>query len=55
MPDALGALSEAYVTAPETIRYNGYARRILLELSTEGPRELRRQANDLAERVGMLV
>ncbi|WP_345350353.1 hypothetical protein [Actinoallomurus liliacearum] len=52
---ALGSLSEAYVVAPETIRYNGHARRILLELTTEGPRELRRDANDLADRVGLLV
>jgi hypothetical protein len=52
---ALGSLSEAYVVAPETIRYNGHARRILLELTTEGPRELRRDANDLADRVGLLA
>ncbi|MCO5999806.1 helix-turn-helix domain-containing protein [Actinoallomurus rhizosphaericola] len=52
---ALGSLNEAYVAAPETIRYNGHARRILLEFTTEGPRELRREANDLADRVGLLV
>jgi transcriptional regulator with XRE-family HTH domain len=52
---ALGTLDSAYKTAPETIRYNGYARKILFELATEGPAELRRDANDLADRVGMLV
>ncbi len=52
---ALGTLDTAYRTAPETIRYNGYARRILLELATDGPASLRRDANGLAERVGMLV
>ncbi len=52
---ALGTLELAYKTAPETIRYNGYARRILLELATEGPAELRKDADDLAGRVGMLV
>jgi hypothetical protein len=55
MPTALGSLDAAYAVAPETIRYNGYARRILLEVTTEGPSRLRRQANDLADRVGLLV
>jgi hypothetical protein len=55
MVGVLGTLDAAYVAAPETIRYNGYARRILLELTTEGPRGLRRKANDLADRVGLLV
>jgi tetratricopeptide (TPR) repeat protein len=55
MEAALGTLDAAYKAAPETIRYNGYARRILLELATEGRADLRRQANDLAERVGRLV
>lgn len=52
---ALGSLDSAYVAAPETIRYNGYARRILLEVSTEGPSQLRGKANNLADRVGLLV
>lgn len=52
---ALGSLDDAYRAAPETIRYNGYARRILLEATTEGSAQLRRQANDLADRVGLLV
>ncbi len=55
MPAALGSLDSAYVVAPETIRYNGYARRILLELTTEGPPGLRRKANGLADKVGILV
>jgi transcriptional regulator with XRE-family HTH domain len=50
----LGTLKDAYVTAPETIRYNGYARGMILEL-TEGPQDLRRDAHDLADRVGLLV
>src|ERR1035441_7784356 len=52
---ALGTLDSAYKTAPETIRYNGYARKILFELATEGPVDLRRDANGLADRIGMLV
>ena len=52
---ALGSLDAAYRTAPETIRYNGYARRILLELATEGPADLREDASGLAGQVGMLV
>jgi tetratricopeptide (TPR) repeat protein len=52
---ALGTLDDAYRTAPETIRYNGYARGMLLELSAEGPADLRREASGLAERVGVLV
>ncbi|MBC6458441.1 helix-turn-helix domain-containing protein [Actinomadura sp. HBU206391] len=50
----LSTLKDAYVAAPETIRYNGYARRMVLEL-TEGPQELRREAHELADRVGLLV
>lgn len=52
---ALGTLDSACKTAPETIRYNGYARKILFELATEGPVDLRRDANGLADRIGMLV
>lgn len=51
----LGTLRTAYTAAPETIRYNGYARRMTLELAKEGPAELRRDAQDLADRVGVLV
>jgi hypothetical protein len=52
-PAVLGTLTSAYVTAPETIRYNGYARRMIMEL-TEGPAPLRARARALAEQVGMI-
>ncbi|GGT52371.1 helix-turn-helix domain-containing protein [Actinomadura citrea] len=52
---ALGALSKAYTAAPETIRYNGYARRMTLELAKEGSTETRQGARDLADRIGLLV
>lgn len=52
---ALGTLESAYVTAPETIRYNGYARRMTVELAKEGPPALRRDARELAGRIGLLV
>jgi hypothetical protein len=48
---ALGALGTAYRTAPETIRYNGYARSIVAELASTGHGRLRRDAADLAERI----
>ncbi|GAA4232278.1 hypothetical protein GCM10022254_31730 [Actinomadura meridiana] len=51
---ALGALTRAYVAAPETIRYNGFAKRIVLEVA-EGPENLRQDARNLADRLGMLV
>lgn len=44
-------LDAAYMTAPETIRDNSYARRMSLDL-LEGPKELRRAARDLALRIG---
>ncbi|MEO5877547.1 MAG: helix-turn-helix transcriptional regulator [Streptosporangiaceae bacterium] len=50
----LGTLQRAYSAAPETARYNGYCRRMVLDL-TEGPAVLRQDAHDLAERVGLLV
>jgi transcriptional regulator with XRE-family HTH domain len=49
----LAALRDAYSTAPETIRYNGYARKMTLDL-LEGPAEVRREARDLAVKVGLL-
>jgi transcriptional regulator with XRE-family HTH domain len=52
---ALGALGDAYVTAPETIRYNGHARVIIAELAVSGPGALRAEAAGLAERVGVLA
>jgi transcriptional regulator with XRE-family HTH domain len=51
----LGTLGTAYVVAPETIRYNGHARAIIAELATSGPASLRRDASDLADRVGVLT
>lgn len=49
----MAALNGAYSTAPETIRWNGYARRITLDLlETRGG--VRAQARDLATRVGLL-
>lgn len=48
----LRTLDAAYATAPETIRYNSYARRMSLDL-LEGPKELRRAARDLALRIGV--
>jgi DNA-binding XRE family transcriptional regulator len=51
---ALGTLNHAYATAPETIRYNGYARQLIRETAdTHGP--LRPNAHDLANRIGMFV
>ncbi|WP_067474752.1 helix-turn-helix domain-containing protein [Actinomadura hibisca] len=50
----LGALDNAYSTAPETIRYNSHARHMVFDLA-ERPGSLRRAANDLAGRVGLLV
>ncbi|MFR9796342.1 helix-turn-helix domain-containing protein [Streptomyces sp. MS06] len=54
-PDAaMASLEKAYQAAPETIRYNGYARTLLLEEveSTRAPR--RRRAAELADRIGIL-
>ncbi|WP_326640710.1 hypothetical protein OG884_37035 [Streptosporangium sp. NBC_01755] len=50
----LGTLQLAQQAAPETIRYNGYARRMLLELA-EGPAAFQAQARSLADRIGLLV
>jgi hypothetical protein len=55
-PDvAIATLEKAHRSAPETIKYNGYARRIILEEveSKQAPR--RRRAADLAVEVGILV
>ncbi|NYI03759.1 transcriptional regulator with XRE-family HTH domain [Allostreptomyces psammosilenae] len=51
---ALATLAGAHAAAPETITYNGYARRIILE-ELEAPEARRRErATELAEKVGML-
>ncbi|MFL4496352.1 helix-turn-helix domain-containing protein [Streptomyces sp. VTCC 41912] len=52
---ALGTLGKAYEAAPETIRYNGYARRIVLEESESGNQSQRRRASELAVKIGMLA
>lgn len=53
-PDAeLDTLQAAYVAAPETIRYNGFARRMVHELAADGPSRVRRDARDLADRIGL--
>ncbi|MGY5048320.1 helix-turn-helix transcriptional regulator [Streptomyces sp. 900105755] len=55
-PDvAIASLEKAFEAAPETIRYNGFARAILLEEveSTQAPR--RRRASELAVKVGLLA
>jgi len=52
---SLAILSQAHDAAPETIRYNGYARRILLEMVTEGRGALRRSAAELAAKIDIAV
>ncbi|GHC72157.1 helix-turn-helix domain-containing protein [Streptomyces flavofungini] len=54
-PDvAIATLQKAYEAAPETIRYNGYARRIILEESESKQSGRRRRAADLAMGIGLL-
>jgi transcriptional regulator with XRE-family HTH domain len=54
-PDvAISALEKAYRAAPETIRYNGYARTILLEEVESTQAQRRRRASQLAFEVGIL-
>lgn len=50
----VATLRAAYDTAPETIRWNGYARQMTRELLS-GPPSVRRDAHDLAARVGLLA
>ncbi|MEU7954255.1 helix-turn-helix transcriptional regulator [Micromonospora chalcea] len=50
---AVTTLRHAYESAPETIRFNGYARQITLDL-LDGPRSTRDDARDLAVKVGLL-
>ncbi|WP_328463949.1 helix-turn-helix domain-containing protein [Streptomyces sp. NBC_00448] len=55
-PDvALATLEKAYESAPETIKYNGYAKRIVLEETTSKSPDRRRRASQLAVRIGMLA
>jgi transcriptional regulator with XRE-family HTH domain len=55
-PDvALDTLDRAHEAAPETIRYNGYARRIILEETEAKSPERRRRASQLAAKVGLLA
>lgn len=52
---ALAALDKAYEAAPETIRYNGYARRIVLEEAESKNPAQRRRASELAVKIGVLA
>jgi transcriptional regulator with XRE-family HTH domain/tetratricopeptide (TPR) repeat protein len=54
-PAALSALKDAYTAAPETIRYNGYARRMIREYAEGSTPALQRDARELADKVGLLV
>ncbi|MFD5709465.1 helix-turn-helix domain-containing protein [Streptomyces pharetrae] len=55
-PDtALATLDKAHEAAPETIKYNGYARRIVLEETEAKQPERRRRASELAVKLGMLA
>jgi transcriptional regulator with XRE-family HTH domain len=49
----LATLRSAQQTAPETMRYNGFARVMTLDLM-EGPKPVREDASRLAEAVGLL-
>ncbi|MEU3227446.1 helix-turn-helix transcriptional regulator [Streptomyces sp. NPDC006976] len=52
---ALATLERAYEAAPETIRYNGFARRIVLEETESRIPAHRQRAAVLAEQLGMLA
>ncbi|RIV39813.1 helix-turn-helix domain-containing protein [Micromonospora radicis] len=49
----VATLRQAYESAPETIRFNGYARQITMDL-LDGPRSTRDAARDLATKVGLV-
>jgi transcriptional regulator with XRE-family HTH domain len=51
----LGTLQLAQQTAPETIKYNGYARRMAFELVDSGPSYLQAPAHQLADQIGLMV
>ncbi|WJV47318.1 helix-turn-helix domain-containing protein [Streptomyces flavofungini] len=54
-PDvAIATLQKAYEAAPETIRYNGYARRIILEETESKQAGRRHRAAELAMGIGLL-
>ena len=52
---ALATLAQAHEAAPETIRYNGYAKRIVLEEAEAKSPERRRRASALAVKLGLLA
>lgn len=52
--EAMAVLTAAHTAAPETIRYNGYARRIIVEELEASSTRRRERAGELADRVGML-
>ncbi|MFE7708847.1 helix-turn-helix domain-containing protein [Streptomyces sp. NPDC057486] len=52
---ALATLEKAHHAAPETIRYNGYARRIVLEETESRVPARRQRAAVLAEQLGLLA
>lgn len=55
-PDvALATLNQAHEAAPETIRYNGYAKRIVLEETESRSPARRRRASELAVKLGLLA
>ncbi|MGW0604993.1 helix-turn-helix domain-containing protein [Streptomyces sp. NPDC002640] len=55
-PDAaLAALAQAHEAAPETTRYNGFAKRIVLEETEARSPARRRRASELAVKIGILA
>lgn len=55
-PDvALATLDQAHEAAPETIRWNGYAKKIILEEAASTVPTRRRRASELAVKVGLLA
>ncbi|BAU83353.1 helix-turn-helix domain-containing protein [Streptomyces laurentii] len=55
-PDiAIATLEKAHAAAPETIRYNGYAKTLILEECQTRATGRRRRASELAVKVGLLA
>ncbi|WP_433547582.1 helix-turn-helix domain-containing protein [Streptomyces sp. CA-294286] len=55
-PDvALATLAQAHEAAPETIKYNGYAKRIILEEAESKAPARRHRASQLAVKLGLLA